>query len=433
MSESLKVAIAGLGTVGIGTVRILQVHAQDITSKCGRPIEITAVSALDKGKDRGVNIDRYQWFDDAVEMAKSTDAEVLVELIGGASGVALDVTNAAIAAGRHVVTANKALIAEQGNLLAQLAEDAGLVLAYEAAVAGGIPVVKALREGLAGDKISRVIGILNGTCNYILSTMENTGRDFNQVLHEAQDLGYAESDPSFDVDGIDSAHKLAILASLAFGTRLGFDQVHVEGIRDINPLDFLYAKELGYRIKLLGLAGKTQSGVYQRVYPCLIDQEGPLAAVDGSFNAVIAESDFVGRSVYEGRGAGPGPTATAVVADLIDIATNRLLPTFGIPAQQLTELCPIHINEYSGSFYVRLTVNDQPGVFADISAAFGQAGISMESILQRDHDAAGNVHIVIITHSIAGNDLLEALQALEDHDAVRQPPNVIRIEDVWGE
>ena len=216
MSESLKVAVAGLGTVGIGTVRVLQMHAKDINRKCGRPIEITAVSALDKDKDRGVKIDHLQWFDDAVEMANSADAEVVVELIGGASGIALDVTNAAIAAGRHVVTANKALIAEQGNALAHAAEDAGLVLAYEAAVAGGIPVVKALREGLAGDKISRVIGILNGTCNYILSTMENTGRDFDQVLREAQDLGYAESDPSFDVDGIDSAHKLAILASLAF-------------------------------------------------------------------------------------------------------------------------------------------------------------------------------------------------------------------------
>ena len=433
MSNPLNIAIAGLGSVGVGTVQVLQKHAREIAVRCGREINITAVSSRDKSKDRGVDLSGFAWFDDPVEMAKTAKADVVVELIGGSTGVALDVTMASIAAGRHVVTANKALVAEAGENIARAAEDAGVTLAYEAAVAGGIPIIKAIREGLAGNRVSRVIGILNGTCNYILSTMEETGRDFDSVLKDAQDLGFAEADPSFDIDGVDAAHKLAILASLAFGTRLGFKQVHIEGLRDITALDFVYAKELGYRIKLLGLAGQTDAGVYQRVYPCLIDQEGPLAAVDGSFNAVIAEGDFVGRSVYEGRGAGAGPTASAVVADLIDIAAGRLSLAFGVPAARLADLKAIPIKDRAGPFYIRLTVIDQPGVFADISSAFGHANISMESILQRDHDEAGNAHIVIVTHSITEGALRLALKGLEDHTAVVEAPHVIRIEDVWGE
>lgn len=433
MTQSLNVAIAGLGTVGVGTVKVLDQHAEAIAAKCGRPIKVTSVSSRDKGKDRGVDLSSYNWFDDAAVMAREAQADVIVELIGGSSGVALEVAEAAIAAGRHVVTANKALIAEAGHGLALAAEKAGVVLAYEAAVAGGIPIIKALREGLAGNQISRVIGILNGTCNYILSTMEATGRDFDDVLKEAQDLGYAEADPSFDIDGVDAAHKLAILASLAFGTRVTFDQVHIEGIRDITALDFDYARELGYRIKLLGLAGVEDSRIFQRVHPCFIDQDGPLAAVDGSFNAVIAEGDFVGRSVYEGRGAGEGPTASAVVADLIDIAAGRFSPTFGIPVNSLAQSKSLPIDERTGAFYVRLTVADQPGVFADISAAFRDSGISMESILQRDHDSAGNAHIVIVTHSIAEGALRAALTQLTDHAAVTDAPHVIRIENVWGD
>ena len=433
MSDPLKVAIAGLGTVGSGTVQVLQTHEEDIAVRCGRPIAITAVSARDKNKDRGFDLSGFMWFDDAVAMAKDADADVIVELIGGSSGIALDITQSAFAAGRHVVTANKALLAEVGGDIAQAAEDAGVVLAYEAAVAGGIPIIKALREGLAGNRISRVLGILNGTCNYILSTMEETGRGFDDVLKEAQDLGYAEVDPRFDIDGIDAAHKLAILTSLAFGTKIEFSQVHIEGIRHITALDFEYARELGYRIKLLGLAGETETGIYQRVHPCLIDQDGPLAAVDGSFNAVIAEGDFVGRSVYEGRGAGAGPTASAVVADLVDIAAGRLSPTFGVPATQLADLKPSPIVDRTGAFYVRLTVVDQPGVFADISAMFRDENISMESILQRDHDAAGNVHIVIVTHNIKEGALRQALVRLEAHAAVVEAPHIIRIEDVWGD
>ncbi len=433
MNNPLRVAIAGLGTVGSGTVQVLQTHADDIAARCGRPIAITAVSARDRKKDRGVDLSPFAWFDDPVDMAKDADADVVVELIGGSTGPALDTTNAAFAAGKHVVTANKALIAEAGDSLAVEAETAGVALAYEAAVAGGIPIIKALREGLAGNRITRVLGILNGTCNYILSTMEDSGRDFKDVLKEAQDLGFAEADPSFDIDGVDAAHKLAILTSLAFGTKVNFDAVHVEGIRDITALDFEYAKELGFRIKLLGLTGDTDEGVYQRVHPCLIHKDGPLAAVDGSFNAVIAEGDFVGRSVYEGRGAGAGPTASAVVADLIDIATGRLSPTFGLPAKDLVELKPQPIEDHIDEFYVRLTVLDQPGVFADISAMFRDENISMESIIQRDHDAAGNAHIVIVTHEIKEGSLRHALEGLASHQAIVDTPHVIRIEDVWGD
>ena len=433
MSDPLKVAIAGLGTVGAGTVQVLTRHADQIAARCGRQISITAVSARDRDKDRGVDLSPYTWFDDPVVMAVEADADVVVELIGGSTGTAIDLTRAAFSAGRHVVTANKALVAEAGTDLALAAEAAGVVLAYEAAVAGGIPIIKALREGLAGNQISRVLGILNGTCNYILSTMDSTGRDFDDVLKEAQDLGYAEADPSFDIDGVDAAHKLSILASLAFGTKVGFNDVHIEGLRHITAIDFEYARDLGFRIKLLGLAEQTEAGISQRVHPCLIDEHGPLAIVDGSFNAVIAEGDFVGRSVFEGRGAGAGPTASAVVADVIDIAAGRFSSTFGVPATLLQDLSSVSIGDRVGAFYVRLKVVDQAGVFADIGSVFRDHSISMESILQRDHDSDGNVHVVIVTHDVRESALRAALTSLEAHDAMVENPHVIRIEDVGGE
>lgn len=429
----MKVAIAGLGTVGTGTVKILTERADAIAARCGRAITVTAVSARSQAKDRGIDLSRYQWFDDPAKMATEADAEVIVELIGGAEGAALDLSTSAFQAGRHVVTANKALIAENGTALAKAAETAGVVLAYEAAVAGGIPIIKALREGLAANSISRVVGILNGTCNYILSTMEESGRAFGDVLKEAQELGYAEADPSFDIDGVDAAHKLAILTSLVFGKEVDFDNVHVEGIRSVSSLDFQYAKDLGLKIKLLGLAGKTDDGIYQRVHPCLIDQDGPLAAVDGSFNAVIAEGDFVGRSVYEGRGAGEGPTASAVVADLMDIAAGRHSATFGVPAETLAQLESVSIDQRQGSFYVRLKVVDQTGVVADIGAAFRDNKVSMDSVLQRDHDDQGNAYVVIVTHDVCEADLRRALDALAANTAIIESPQVIRIENVWGE
>ncbi|MDX2142617.1 MAG: homoserine dehydrogenase [Rhodospirillaceae bacterium] len=428
MSAPLKIAVAGLGTVGAGTLKLLAANGPAIAAKCGRPVVVTAVSARDRKKDRGIDLASYKWFDDPVDMAATADADVIVELIGGAEGSARKTVEAALAKGRHVVTANKALLAHHGVTLAATAERAGLALAYEAAVAGGIPIIKSLREGLAGNAVKRIYGILNGTCNYILTTMRETRRDFAGVLKDAQDLGYAEADPSFDVDGVDAAHKLAILASVAFGCEVDFKSVHVEGIRRISALDITYAEQLGFRIKLIGLAARTDGGIEQRVHPCLIAPDSPLAAVEGVFNAVVTEGDFVGRSVLEGRGAGAGPTASAVVADLIDIGAGRRVPTFGVPAQALKKLPTIPVARRVGAYYVRLVVMDRPGVMADIAIAFRDESVSMESVLQRGRNANANVNVVIVTHDTEEGPLARALKKLEANAAVVEPPHMIRIE-----
>jgi homoserine dehydrogenase len=428
MSAPLKIAIAGLGTVGAGILGLLQANGSTIATRAGRPIAVTAVSARDRTKNRGVDLGKCTWFDDAAKLAAEADAEVVVELIGGADGIARRVVEAALARKRHVVTANKALLAHHGIALAQLAESAGVVLAYEAAVAGGIPIIKALREGLAGNRIERVTGILNGTSNYILTTMRATGREFDDVLKEAQALGYAEADPSFDIDGIDAAHKLAILASVAFGARVDFGAVDVEGIRNVTALDIKYADDLGYRIKLLGIAECLDGAMSLRVSPCLITPDMPLATVDGAFNAVVAEGDFVGRSVYEGRGAGAGPTASAVAADLIDIAAGRLVPTFGVPVKALKTLPTLPLASRVGPCYVRLTVIDRPGVFADIAAAFRDEAVSMETVLQRGRNVNAKVNVVIVTHDTEDAALLRALARLRSHDAMVEAPHMMRIE-----
>ena len=432
MTAPLKIAIAGLGTVGAGVAKMLATNGAAIAARCGRSIVITAVSARDKKKDRGVDLSSAQWFDDAAEMAKSADADVIVELVGGSEGTARMTVETALAHGRHVVTANKALLAHHGVGLAKTAEALNLVLGYEAAVAGGIPIIKALREGLAGNTITRLTGILNGTCNYILSTMRASGREFSDVLKEAQDLGYAEADPAFDIDGIDAAHKLAILTSVAFGTQVDIKSVHVEGIRHVSSLDIQYADEFGYRIKLLGLAERDAKtgGVVQRVYPCLIKPDVPLARVDGVFNAVVAEGDFVGKSVYEGRGAGAGPTASAVVADIMDIAAGRRVPTFGIPVMQLQVLPSVPLDHHVGEYYVRLLVVDRPGVFADIAGAFRDESVSMESVLQRGRTEKSDVNVVIITHEVQEANLLRALKRLQANAALVEPPHMMRIEDL---
>ena len=311
-AQPLNIAVAGLGTVGGGLMKLIADQADLLESRASRPIRVVAVSAKTRGKNRGFALDGAQWFDDAATMAVEADAEVVVELIGGADGIARRVCDAAIANGRHVVTANKAMLAHHGTEIARAAEKAGVALAFEAAVAGGIPVVKAMREGLSGNRFKRVTGILNGTCNYILTQMQESKREFSDVLAEAQSLGYAEADPSFDVDGIDTAHKLAILASVAFGTELGFDAVHVEGIRHVSALDIAFADELGYRIKLLGIARPTEHGIEQRVHPCMVDRGAPIAQVSGVFNAVVAEGDFVGSTMFQGRGAGAGRSEEVV-------------------------------------------------------------------------------------------------------------------------
>ncbi len=329
MIRPLSVAVAGLGTVGAGVLAVLRDNADIVTARAGRPIAVTAVSARDRTRDRGIDVGGLRWYDDPVALAADPGVDVVVEVIGGSEGPARQLVEAALEAGKPVVTANKALLAVHGAELAAIAERAGVALAFEAAVAGGIPAIKAVREGLAANRIGRIAGILNGTCNYILTVMRERGREFSEVLADAQKLGYAEADPSFDVDGIDAAHKLAILAALAFGRPVAFDAVHVEGIRRVSALDIAFAGELGYRIKLLGIARRTEHGIEARVHPCMVPQASPIARVDGVFNAVVAEGDFVGRVMLEGRGAGAGPTASAVVADLIDIARGPRDPGLG--------------------------------------------------------------------------------------------------------
>ena len=428
MNSPLKIAIAGLGTVGAGTVKLLAKQADLLEDRCSRPLVVTAVSARDKSKNRGISLGGAQWFDDAAEMAKTADADIVVELIGGSEGVARDVVDAAIAAKRHVVTANKALLALHGTELALAAERAGVSLAYEAAVAGGIPIVKALREGLAGNRVDRVYGILNGTCNYILTEMRETKRDFEVVLAEAQKLGYAEADPSFDVDGIDTAHKLAILTSLAFGCEVDFDGVHIEGIRHISPLDIQFAEELGYRIKLLGIARSTDHGIEQRVHPCMVLEESPVAHVDDAFNAVVADGDFVDTTVYEGRGAGEGPTASAVVADIVDIARGSMIPTFAIPAEKLVKPQRASMASHEGPYYVRLMVLDRPGVFADIAGALADHDVSMESVLQHRRAPGEAVPVVLTTHDAVEEAMRGTLEAIAGLNSVVEPPTLIRIE-----
>jgi len=394
----LKIAVAGLGTVGAGVLKLLEKQADLIEQRCGRRIEVVAVSARSRGKDRGVDLSKAEWYDDPVALAAHPGVDVVVELIGGSEGPAKETVELALERGRHVVTANKALLAHHGTALAAKAEAAGLAIGFEAAVAGGIPIIKGLREGLAGNRVSEVHGILNGTCNYILTEMRTTGRDFADVLADAQKLGYAEADPSFDIDGVDAAHKLAILTSVAFGTPVDFKSVHVEGIRHVSAVDFDYADALGYRIKLLGIARRTDHGIEQRVHPCMVPKAAPIAAVDGVFNAVIAQGDFVDRVLFVGRGAGEGPTASAVVADLIDIARGRSTPTFGVPAAQLSEAQPSPMEARRGSYYVRLMVVDRPGVIADVAAAMRDQNVSMEQFLQRGRAPGEAVPVVLTTH-----------------------------------
>ena len=424
----LRLGIAGLGTVGGGVVRLVQQHRDLLAARCGRPIQVAAVSAHDRNRDRSLDLSSFTWYDDPVAMAGSDEIDVLVELIGGDAGPAKGAVEAAIAAGKDVVTANKALIAHHGTALASAAEAQGVALNFEAAVAGGIPIIKAMREGLAGHRFSRVYGILNGTCNYILSAMRDSGRDFGEVLGEAQALGYAEADPAFDVDGVDAAHKLSILTSLAFGCPVNLGSVYIEGIRQVSAIDIEFATELGYRIKLLAIARLTEYGVEQRVHPCMVAEGASIAHVGGVFNAVVAEGDFVDRVVFEGRGAGAGPTASAVVGDLIDIGRNIRLPAFSVPANALKVLPPAVMDRHVGPYYVRLSVLDQPGVIADISAILRDQEISIGSMLQRGRAPGEAVPVVLITHENEEAAMVRAMALIGGLDSVVEEPKIIRIE-----
>jgi homoserine dehydrogenase len=424
----LRIGIAGLGTVGAATVQLIEENAQVLALRTGRRLQITAVSARDRGKDRGFPADRYRWYEDARALAADPEVDLVCELIGGSEGVALDLVCQALRAGKHVVTANKALLAHHGGTLARLAEEHGAVLAFEPAVAGGIPIVKALREGLAANRIRRITGILNGTSNYILTTMRETGRDFATVLAEAQAKGYAEADPSFDVDGIDAAHKLSLLASLAYGCVPRFDAMQPEGIRAIKPVDIDFAGQLGLRIKLLGTARLTEAGLVLRMHPAMVPLDAPIAAVEGVFNGIAVEGDRVGTTMFEGRGAGAGPTASAVVADIVDIARGLRLPTFGVPAADLVERELAPAEDLVGSYYLRLEVVDRPGVLADIAAVLRDHRVSIESLIQRGRDPEQPVTLVITTHEAAEGAMTRALAVIAGLSVVLEAPTMIRVE-----
>lgn len=429
MDKSLKIAIAGLGTVGAGVLKVINNNVDALSARCGRKIEVVAVSARDRNRDRGVSLDGIRWFDNPVDMASDADVDVVIELIGGSDGIAKALCETALENGKHVVTANKALIAHHGTALAKTAESKNVSIAYEAAVAGGIPIIKALREGLAGNEFTRVYGILNGTCNYMLSNMRETGRDFDVILSEAQEMGYAEADPSFDVDGVDAAHKLAILTSVAFGCEVDFDGVQVEGIRHVSPIDIEFAEELGYRIKLLGITQLKEGQVEQRVHPCMVSKETPISRVEDVFNAVVVEGNFVDRTVFEGRGAGEGPTASAVVGDLVDIARGLKVPTFSVPADKLVKLPSSPLARHKGAYYIRLTVLDRPGVFAGIAKVLSDNQASMESIIQRNRAPGEAVTLVLTMHETEEKSMLNALDEIASLESVVETPRMIRIED----
>lgn len=439
MANALKIGVAGLGTVGASLVRILQTRANALAVACGRPITVTAVSARDASKDRGILMDGIAWYADPVEMAREADIDVFVELVGGAEGAAEQSVRAALVRGLHVVTANKALLSRHGVELAKLAEEKGRLLNYEAAVAGGIPVIKTLRESLTGNNFSRIYGIMNGTCNYILTRMEREGLSFADCLKEAQRLGYAEADPSFDIEGNDTAHKLSILTTLAFGCEISADKIYLEGITNISIEDIHAAADLGYRIKLLGVAQKTESGIEQRVHPTMVPLDSVIAQVDGVTNAVALESDILGELLMVGPGAGGNATASAVLGDITDIAKSRPgaqeVPVLGRPAHLLEPYRQAEMQSHEGGYFIRLTVQDRTGVFASIAARMAENEISLESIVQHSKQPATADRpqtIILVTHATMESAVRKAVGAIKGEGYLIGEPQVIRIERPKG-
>ncbi len=440
MNEPLTLGIAGLGTVGAGLLRLLQSHGPRLSETLQREIKVVGVCAGSRDKPRGVSLEGIRWFDNAVELATDPSIACFVELIGGDEGVARQAVEAALHAKKHVVTANKALLAKYGIELAEIAEKNGVALNFEAAVAGGIPVIKTLREALAANEVKRVYGILNGTCNYMLTRMQDEKMPLAEVLKEAQAKGYAESDPTFDIGGFDAAHKLSLLASLAFGTRVAFDQLHVEGIEAITPADMEAATSLGYRIKLLGIAERTATGIEARVHPTMVPEDSTVARVSGVTNCVAIEGDFSGSLLLVGPGAGAMPTASAVASDIIDVARGLVLPPFLRPVAQLTPYKRAEIGMHHGGYYVRLSVLDRPGAMASITKRMGDRNVSLESIVQRRPHALASgdtrpdsetaAPVILITHETTEANIRLALDAIEADGKVSTRPQMIRIENL---
>ncbi|UXM94244.1 homoserine dehydrogenase [Bartonella sp. HY329] len=435
MSEVLKVGIAGLGTVGSAVINILQQKQEELSRECGRKIEVVGVSARNRSRDRGIDLSAIEWFDSPVELAASDKIDVYVELMGGEEGSARHSVEAALKKGHHVVTANKALLARHGIELAQIAESKGALLNYEAAVAGGIPVIKVMREALSANKITRVYGILNGTCNYILTKMENEGISFSQCLANAQALGYAEADPTFDIEGNDTAHKLSLLTRLAFGCVTSVNNIYLEGISNISLADIHAAKELGYRIKLLGVAVKTESGIEQRVHPTMVPISSVIAQVQNVTNAVSIQTDLLGEIILSGPGAGGAATASAVIADITDIAKStpgfQYGPVFGTPARDLIPYKKAKMRSHAGGYFIRLSVHDKTGVFAAVAKRMAQNNISLESIVQRPMSEElhpGTKTIILITHETTESFVRTALEAITKDGNLVDKPQMIRIE-----
>jgi homoserine dehydrogenase len=438
MAEPLKVGLAGLGTVGTSVVRLLEQGRDKIRARCGRDIEVVAVSARSRSKKRDIDLKKFRWFADPVALARDPSIDVFVELMGGAGDPAKRAVETALASGKAVVTANKALLARHGQKLAALAERKKVALNFEASVGGGIPIIKTLREGLNGDAFTRIYGILNGTCNYILSRMEQDRLAFDEILRDAQRLGYAEADPSFDVEGYDTAQKLSILASLAFGTKLDPNAIYVEGISSITLADLDAADELGYRVKLLGVAVRTEGGIEQRVHPTMVPKESAIAQVMGVTNAVTVDAVGLAPITLVGPGAGGMATASAVVSDIADIACGVRAAPFGRPAARMTAIRKAPMQHHEGGYYIRLLARDRPGSAATIARRLAQQKISLESIVQR-HGIVGQgaspsgksgepVPVILITYATSEDAVRGALAAVRRDRVISGRPQVIRIE-----
>ncbi len=432
--DPVKVGLLGLGTVGGGTLNVLTRNAQEIARRAGRDIQITQAAAKAYDPDALIGLDRVEITDDAFAVVKNPDIDIVVELIGGYSP-ARELVLEAIENGKHVVTANKALIAMHGNEIFEAAEKKGVMVAFEAAVAGGIPIIKAVREGLAANKIEWVAGIINGTGNFILTEMKDKGRDFADVLKEAQALGYAEADPTFDVEGIDAAHKLTILASLAFGIPLQFDKTYTEGIASIEPQDVTYAEQLGYRIKHLGITRKTDKGIELRVHPTLIPHRRLIANVDGVMNAVLVKGDAVGPTLYYGAGAGAEPTASAVIADIVDIARaltadpNHRVPHLAFQPSHLSDTPVLSMDDVVTAYYLRMSAHDRPGVVAKIAGILGDLGISIEAIQQKEPlEDAETASLVMLTQPVLEKSMRQAIDSIENMNSIEGKVVMIRVE-----
>ena len=428
MTKPLRLGIAGLGTVGVGVIKIIQEKLSTLEARTGKKIIISAVTARSKTKQRGINLTPYQWEKDPVSLAKRDDVDIFIELIGGHEGVAKEAVEVAIRQGKDVVTANKALLAHHGHQLALKAEENGSILRFEAAVAGGIPVIKSLTEGLAGNSINRIMGVMNGTCNYILTRMESSGLSYEEVFSEANNLGYLEADPNLDIGGIDAAHKLSILSSIAFGTEVNFNGVELDGIDKITINDIHQAADMGFRIKLLGVSQMTSSGLEQRMSPCLVPAASPLGQLEGGTNMIVIDGDQVGQIVLRGAGAGEGPTASAVISDVADIARGIRLATFGQPAKTLTKVLSSK-SQTPAPYYLRMLLHDEPGALAKITKILSEFNVSIDRMRQYGHSDE-NAPVLIVTHEIKHEDLMQAIQEMPDTKVLKAQPVAIRIETV---